>query len=156
MLAATRLEEAGGVAQSSRPDPRKQPALENGRTSHTAGGYPPRPGGDPLARKTTSSGEKTPEELEAESIENWERAKDHAAMVRREWELAGKPVTVVGHNNIEYEAPLHKILIQVEKEAAARLKEIPKPSKPPGRNLTAVPASISESPASRRRRMKAV
>ena len=109
-----------------------------------------------MSRQKTLPVEKTPEELELESIENWERAKAHAELVRKEWTLAGRPLTTTGHNDIEYEHPLHKILIQVEKEAAARLKEIPKPAKPAGRNLTAVPASISESPDSRRRRMKAV
>lgn len=100
--------------------------------------------------------EKTPEELEAEAVANWERAKAHAELVRKEWELANQPLTTVGGNDIEYEHPLHKILIQVEKEAAARLKEIPKPAGKPGRKLTAVPSSISESPAAKRRRLKAV
>ena len=106
-----------------------------------------------MARKATQPLDL--EELELQATENWERACAHRDALRKEWEIRGKPLTDVNPNGIEYEHPLHKMLTVAERDVALRLKEIPK-SRRPGRPAVGVPSSISESPASRRRRMKAV
>lgn len=108
-----------------------------------------------MSAKATPPTQMEPEELEAEAVQNWQRAVTHRDFLRREWEADGCPTTETNPNGIEYEAPLHKMLRYAELDVAARLKDIPRPAGKPGRKQLGVPASISESPASRRRRARA-
>ena len=96
---------------------------------------------------------RTPEELELEATINWERARDHAAMCRKEWELAGSPLLYTGHNEIDYEHPLHKVMVVADKEERAALDSIhkTKTGTGPGRKPVGAVAPQSLTPAAQRR-----
>lgn len=100
--------------------------------------------------------QETLERLEKEALDRYERAVKLAADTRAEWEAIGSPLLYIGHNDIEYEHPLVKLLREAEKDAAARLKDVPKPAGKPGRKPVGVPGITKSPAAARRTKLRAV
>jgi hypothetical protein len=89
--------------------------------------------------------------VERDALERYWRAVELADGVRVAWEAEDRPLTFEWPNGVVSEAPLLKLLREVERDAERFARAVPKPAKRPGRKQVAV---VGPSPALKLRSVK--
>jgi len=94
-------------------------------------------------------------QVERDALERYWRTVELADGVRAAWEQEGSVLTVTWANGTVSEAPLLKLLREVERDCERFARAIPKPARRPGRKpMATLETTIGRSPAAKLRSVR--